>query len=199
MPDRPTGRRDAARNREQLVAAARAAFTGAAGPVPLESIAAAAGVGIGTLYRHFPSREALVEAVYRSELVDLCAQAAPLLARRRPVSALRAWAGRYIDFVATKRGMAEALREVIASGAVNSADTREHLGAAVSTLLAAGADAGELRRDVRPEDVVAALAGVALAATSRAQADRMLDLLVDSVRVNPAVAAGARGGARRAR
>jgi AcrR family transcriptional regulator len=183
LSGQPRGRRDAQRNRQLLLDAALTAFTGEEGTVSLEAIAKSAGVGIGTLYRHFPSREALIEAVYRSELEQLCDQAAHLLAGHTPEDALRIWLGRYADFVATKRGMAEALREVIASGAVTSAQTRERLGAAIRSVLDAGISAGTLRDDVRPEDITAAMAGATLAGIDREQIDRLLDLLLDGVRL----------------
>ncbi|MFF0498272.1 TetR/AcrR family transcriptional regulator [Nocardia aobensis] len=186
MSGQPRGRRDAQRNRQLLLDAALTAFTGEEGTVSLESIAKSAGVGIGTLYRHFPSREALIEAVYRSELEQLCDQAANLLDHHTPEVALRIWLGRYADFVATKRGMAEALREVIASGAVTSAQTRERLSAAIGSVLDAGVAAGTLRDDVRPEDVTAAMAGATLAGIDRGQIDRLLDLLLDGLRSSPA-------------
>ncbi|AHH16985.1 putative transcriptional regulator, TetR family [Nocardia nova SH22a] len=177
------GRRDAQRNRQRLLDAALTAFTGESPTVSLESIAKSAGVGIGTLYRHFPSREALIEAVYRSELEQLCDQAGDLLRTAQPPDrALRTWLGRYADFVATKRGMAEALREAIASGAVTSAQTRERLSAAIADILTAGASEGVLRSDVRPQDVTAAMAGATLAGIDREQIDRLLDLLVDGLR-----------------
>ncbi|PPJ30589.1 TetR/AcrR family transcriptional regulator [Nocardia nova] len=183
MSGQPRGRRDAQRNRQLLLDAALTAFTGEEGTVSLDAIAKSAGVGIGTLYRHFPSREALIEAVYRSELEQLCDQAAHLLADHSPEDALRIWLGRYADFVATKRGMAEALREVIASGAVTSAQTRERLSAAIRSVLDAGISAGTLRDDVRPEDITAAMAGATLAGIDREQIDRLLDLLLDGVRL----------------
>ena len=123
-----------------------------------------------------------MEAVYRSELERLCEDGAALLTELPPDAALRAWMGRYADFVATKRGMAEALRAVIAAGAVTSSQTREQLGTTAGAMLTAGVDAGLLRADVRAEDVVASLAGILLAATSREQADRMLDLLAAGLR-----------------
>lgn len=177
-------RADAQRNRQRLVEAAAAAFATGAGQVSLEAIAREAGVGIGTLYRHFGSREALVEAVYRTELARLCAGAADLLDTYQPVLALRTWMQHYADFVLTKRGMAEALREVIASGAISATQTRNLLSAAVQTLLDAGVAAGVLRDDVPAEDVVAGLSGVLLAARTpeqSQQAGRLLDLLVDGL------------------
>jgi len=103
-------RADAQRNRERLLAVAARAFSAEGPEVTLESVAREAGVGIGTLYRHFPTREALVEAAYRNELTRLCEAAGELLAAEPPDLATRAWMDRFIDYMATKRGMAEALR-----------------------------------------------------------------------------------------
>lgn len=175
-------RADARRNREQLLAAAAAAFGGSDGsPVSLESIAREAGVGIGTLYRHFPNREALVEAVYRAELVDVAAVAAQLLTRHPPKIALRRWMDRYAAFVAAKRGMAESLRAIVESGAMTPNDTRESIVGAVDLLLRAGADDGSLRADVRADDVVSSLVGIFLTSASPEQTGRLLDLLVAGV------------------
>lgn len=150
--------------------------------VRLEEVAKAAGVGVATLYRNFASREALVEEVYRAELGRLCAGTDRLLATREPVEALRTWMRRYQAFVTTKRGMAEALRAVIASGAITSAQTRQQLNAAISAMLAAGVADGTIGNDVRAQDVSASLAGIMLAAADAAQATRMLDLLVQGMR-----------------
>lgn len=133
-----TGRRDARRNRQRIIDAATRALTAGPDPVKIETIAQEAGVGVGTLYRNFPSREALVEEVYRSELTRLCAMATQLVADHPPAHAMREWMRRYQDFVATKHGMAEALRAVIASGAISSGQTREHLNTAIATILNAG-------------------------------------------------------------
>ncbi|HVT70538.1 MAG TPA: TetR/AcrR family transcriptional regulator, partial [Trebonia sp.] len=143
------------------------------------------GVGIGTLYRHFPTREALVEALYRKELADLCASSAELLRAQPPERALRAWMDRFAGFVAAKREMAEALRAVFASGAVTVSQSREELTASVRTIFDAGVEDGTQRADVRPEDVVAMVLG-AFTATALAggqeQRARMFDLLVDAAR-----------------
>ncbi|OLT46693.1 transcriptional regulator [Saccharomonospora sp. CUA-673] len=181
-------RADARRNRRRIIDAALAAFGDSNGTASLESIARRAGVGIGTLYRHFPSREALIEAVYRDELGQLCDAADELRATLPPEKALRTWMGRYADFVATKHGMAEALRDVIASGAITSDETRTRLSEAVRGMLAAGADSGGLRDDVPAEDVVAQMAGVLLACQrpdQRPQIDRLLDLLMDGLSAGP--------------
>lgn len=178
-------RADARRNRQRLLDAAAHAFAAGDAQASLEGIARTAGVGIGTLYRHFPTREALVEAVYRSELARLQDSADQLLATRDPDVALRAWMDRFADYVATKRGMAETLRAVIAAGAIDSTQTRDTLCGAIRVLLDAGAAAGTLRGDVEAADVLASLTGIWLAAGAadqREQAGRMLDLLVDGLR-----------------
>jgi AcrR family transcriptional regulator len=189
-PVRPTGRTarparaDARRNREKLLAAARDAFA-AAGSVPLETIARDAGLGIGTLYRHFPTREALVEAVYAAELDEVTAGASALLEELPPEAALRAWMDRYTAFVAAKRGMMEALRAGGGTGNIATPATRERITAAIATILAAGADAGSLRADVEPEDVTAMLLGIfhsAAGGNSPQQTGRLLDLVVDALR-----------------
>jgi AcrR family transcriptional regulator len=175
-------RADAHRNRERLLAAATAAFTAADGTtVSLEAIAREAGVGIGTLYRHFATREALVEAVYCTELAEVAASAGELLERHPPLVALRRWMDRYAAFVAAKRGMAESLRAMFAAGTVKPSDTRDSVLGAVETLLNAGSSDGSLRSDVRAEDVVTGLIGIFLASHSVAQAHRMLDLLLDGL------------------
>jgi AcrR family transcriptional regulator len=185
----PTGprplRADAQRNRDRLLDAAVRAFSQTGTDVTLDAIAKDAGVGIGTLYRHFPTREALVEATYRNELARLCDAATELLGTMSPDEALRTWMDRFVDYMTTKRGMADALRAVIASGGNPFAESRHHMTVAIATLLKAGAAAGTVRSDVAPEDVLASVSGVSLAAgdpTQRDQAGRLLDLLMDGLR-----------------
>jgi AcrR family transcriptional regulator len=189
QPRRP--RADAERNRARLLDAARAAFASGREPVTLDQIARDSGVGIGTLYRHFPTREALVEALYRKELADLCASVEDLLAALPPDRALRAWMDRFADYVTAKREMADALRAVFATGAVTVSHAREQLAKAVAAVFDADAAAGReggartLRDDVRPEDVVAMVVGCFTAtslAGGREQLARMFDLLLDAVR-----------------
>ncbi|OBI96936.1 TetR/AcrR family transcriptional regulator [Mycobacterium sp. 1465703.0] len=175
------GRSDARRNRQRLLEAATAAFTAQGGAVSLESIARDAGVGIGTLYRHFPTREALVEAVYRAELAEVAAAAGQLLKRHPPKAALRRWMDRYAGFVAAKRGMAESLQAIFASGAMEPTQTRDSIVGAVQLLLQAGADNATMRADVQADDVVSSLIGIFLASGSPEQTGRMLDLLVAGV------------------
>jgi AcrR family transcriptional regulator len=186
-PGRPV-RSDALRNREKLVAVARAAFATADGTVALEAIAREAGVGIGTLYRHFPTREALVEAVYAAELDDVTASAPALLEELPPERALRAWVDRYAAFVQTKRGMADTLRASLASGRIATPATRRRITAAIGAILDAGARAGTLRAGVDPEDVTLMLLGVFLSTSAVQDAERvgrMLDLIIDAVRPLP--------------
>ncbi|WP_043627809.1 TetR/AcrR family transcriptional regulator [Nonomuraea candida] len=186
-PPDPAGqpvRRDARRNRDKLIAAAQAAFTAADGPVTLEAIARQAGVGIGTLYRHFPTREDLVDAVYAAELDAVTASVPALLDRHPADVALRAWMGRYATFVATKRGMMETLRAGIASGRI-APPSRERVTTTIAVFLERGAATGTLRAEVEPDDVTALLVGVFLAIASGAsqeQAGRLLDLLTDALR-----------------
>jgi AcrR family transcriptional regulator len=177
-----TARSDARRNREKLLEVATAAFAAADGRrVSLESIARDAGVGIGTLYRHFPNREALVEAIYRAELAEVAEAAATLLKRHPAKTALRRWMDRYAGFVAAKRGMAESLHAMFDSGAMQRNETRASITGAVDLLLRAGADDGSLRADVSADDVVSSLIGIFLASGSREQTGRLLDLLVAGV------------------
>jgi AcrR family transcriptional regulator len=184
MTERPL-RADARRNRERLLEVAVRSFSLDGPDVPLESIAKAAGVGIGTLYRHFPTREALVEAVYRNELDRLCSAVAGLLASQPADLALRAWMNLFVDYMVTKRGMADALRAVIASGGNPYAHSRDLLMSAIGRLVEAGVADGTLRPDVPAEDVLAGLTGVTLTVgdpEKRDQARRLLDLLVDGLR-----------------
>ena len=178
-------RADALRNRDRLLDAAAGAFAAAAATgeeVTLQRVAHDAGVGIATLYRHFPTREALVEAVYRAELATLCATAP---AGPDAATALRAWLDRYADFVLTKRGMADTLRAMVADGTLASSRTRESIGAVVQSFLTAGVADGSLRPGVAADDVVVLMLGAlsavqGLGAPARVAA--LLDLVVAAVR-----------------
>jgi AcrR family transcriptional regulator len=178
-------RADAQRNRDTLLAAATAAFAQDGEDVALETVAARAGVGIGTLYRHFPNRDALVVAAYRHEVEHLCATARELLAHLPPEQALRAWAERFTDYIATKRSMGSALRAAAGSESPLFAETRELILGALRLLLDAGARAGTLRADVDPTDVMRVLNGIWYLPAGpewREHVGRMLDLVIDGLR-----------------
>lgn len=184
MTTRPL-RADARRNRDKLLATATEAFAEEGEDVALEAIAARAGVGIGTLYRHFPSRDALVVAAYQHEVDSLCAAAAELLGSRPADQVLQAWAGRFADYVAAKRGMADALRTAVSSGSPLFADTRERILGALRLLLDAGAADGTLRTDVDPDDVMRVINASWYLPDGpewRDTVGRMLDLVVDGLR-----------------
>ncbi|MCX5387229.1 TetR/AcrR family transcriptional regulator [Streptomyces sp. NBC_00083] len=177
-------RADAQRNRDKILAAAVRVFTEQGLDAHYERIAKEAGVGTGTLYRNFPTRETLIEAAYRNEVARLCDAVPGLLAAQPPREALRIWMGHFIDYATAKLGMAEALRAVVASGSDPYGHSREMIQAAITTLMEAGVTAGDLRSDIRPSDMFAALAGIALtsaAADQRGQAERLLGLTLDGL------------------
>ena len=148
-------------------------------------LAKRAGVGIGTLYRNFPTREALVEAVYRSELDALADTVDDALSASSADVALRLWMDRYASFVAAKHGMAESLHGLFATGAMAPSETRTRVRDAVSRFLEAGASDGTLRSDVQADDVVSMLVGTFLStagAPDAQQRDRMLGLIIDALR-----------------
>ncbi|MFC6086706.1 TetR/AcrR family transcriptional regulator [Sphaerisporangium aureirubrum] len=182
-PDRPL-RSDARRNRDKILSTAVRVFAEHGLDANLDQIAKEAGVGAGTLYRNFPTREALVEAAYRNELARLCDSAPGLLASMPPRQAIRAWMGRYIDYATAKLGMADALRAVIDCGGNPYAHSREMMLESLSSLLEAGIADGSIRADITPDDLLACLVGIALAARKpeqRAQAERLLDLSMDGL------------------
>lgn len=173
---------EARRNRANLIAVATRAFAESDSRVPLESIARQAGVGIGTLYRHFPTREALVAAVYQDQVERLSVNADRLLATHTPLAALRAWMALFAEWAATKHGMAESLRVIIAAGDLHRDGMRSQLVDVLTRFITAGSIAGDIRSDVRPDDVAAVLAGILAAADSSAQTNRMLNLVADGLR-----------------
>lgn len=178
-------RADAQRNRDKLLAAATEAFAEQGEDVALETIAARAGVGIGTLYRHFPNREALTAAAYRHEVDELCAAADGLLQSNPADEALRAWAERFADYIATKRAMGNALRAAASSDSPLFAETREQIIGAIRLLLNAGAADGTLRTDVDPRDVMRVMHGIWYLPDGpdwRDSVGKMLCLVIDGLR-----------------
>ncbi|GAA0669412.1 TetR/AcrR family transcriptional regulator [Streptomyces samsunensis] len=182
-PGRPL-RADAQRNREKILSAAVRIFAEEGLNAHLERIAKEAGVGTGTLYRNFPTRELLIEAAYRNELARLCDAAPELLAALPPREAMRVWLGRFMDYANAKLGMADALRGVVASGVNPYAQSHEMIQDALSLLMDAAVTAGVIRSDISATDMFAALTGIALASgkpEQREQADRLLDLTLDGL------------------
>ena len=181
----PKMRADARRNRELLLEATVERFAAEGAEVPLEAIARQAGVGIGTLYRHFPTRDALVEAAYRNEVARLEDSATELLAAQPAEAALAEWLDRYVAYATAKRGLGSALRSIAAAKADLYPQTRQRLQAAVASLLAAGQEAGTLRADVDAEDVFRAVSNVWTIPEGpdfAERARRLLRLLMDGLR-----------------
>jgi AcrR family transcriptional regulator len=176
---------EAQRNQRTLLEAATRIFATATAPVALETIARDAGVGIGTLYRHFPTREALVEAVYRDQVEKLETAALELLGTHPPAAAFRLWMDAFLNWAVTKHGMVDALRSAVSTGRIGPNEMRSGLVSIVSLFLARGVDEGDMRSDIDAADVAATLAGilaVASAPDQRAQAGRMLTLVADGLR-----------------
>lgn len=177
-------RADARRNYEKLVAAARAAFAADGTSAPLEDIAERAGVGIGTLYRHFPTRQALLEAVYVDE-VEAMARAADELSGLPPWEALSQWLHQYVGFAATKRALTEALLETAPDSNALSA-CRTLLTGAGSALIERGQRAGVVREDTSFADVGRMVSGIAVVSvTDPEQKERMLQIVLDGLRHKP--------------
>jgi AcrR family transcriptional regulator len=179
-------RADAVRNRERVLEAAKAVFSAGGPEASLEAVAKRAGVGIGTLYRHFPTREALFEAVYRREVQQLGELAEALKSEPSPVDALRRWLRSNVEFVATKKGMSAALALAMNSQSDLTAYSFERLTKAVGALLDRAVAAGEIRSDVSPEDLLRALVGMCYLHDQpgwQKSVVRLLDVFVDGLRV----------------
>jgi AcrR family transcriptional regulator len=155
-------RADSVRNREQLMAAAKDAFTERGAEAPLEEIARRAGVGIGTLYRHFPTRDALLAAVYRREVEQLAAAADRLLDEKPPLDALEAWLHQLVDYMATKRVIAPALQASPGEGPAAYAAGGPAVMGALGRLSAAAIASGAIRPDLTPDDFIRLMAGLSL-------------------------------------
>lgn len=177
-------RSDAQRNLDALLEAALAVFAASGVDAPVREIADRAGVGIGTVYRHFPHRASLVAAVFRRE-IDACADAAAAFAKdHEPVEALSRWMHRYAAFIATKRGLASALHSGNPAFDPLPAYFRERLLPAFGSLLARAAASGEVRTDYDAEDLLGAVASLCMNAYGQGpeHAGRMISLLVDGLR-----------------
>lgn len=178
-------RADAQRNRDRLIEVAGQAFAEHGIDTSLEEIAGRAKVGIGTLYRHFPTREHLVEAVYRHEIEALCQAADELAHKHPPDKALADWMQRFVDYIAAKRGMANSLKLLLASNSEFFAETSGKIPAAVQRLVDAAIAQGSIRSDIDSSDVLHALSGVYnLPQTPdwRERSRRLVTLLMDGLR-----------------
>jgi AcrR family transcriptional regulator len=177
-------RADAVRNRELLITTAAAAFAAHGADVPLEDIARTAGVGIGTLYRHFPTRDSLVGAVYRHEVDVLCDSADQLLKILPPDQALAEWMQLFVRHVATKRGMLSVLKPMMSADATFYQQTRGRATDAATRLLDAGVAAGTVRSDIRGDDLLRAVGGICMSTDQeRSEAsERLVGLLFDGLR-----------------
>jgi AcrR family transcriptional regulator len=178
-------RSDAARNRERLVEVASDAFAREGVDASLERIAKGAGVGVGTLYRHFPTRDALVEAVFRRNVEAVVTDADELLATKPPGEALAEWMQRFVAYVAAKRGLATHLKSVLAADSELFTHSHAQLSSAIERLVTAAAGSGDIRSDADPTDVLRALSGVCLMSDApgwQDQACRISALLMDGLR-----------------
>ncbi|MFL6759490.1 TetR/AcrR family transcriptional regulator [Sphingomonas sp.] len=175
-------RADAARNRVRLLEAARAAFSDGGVSVSLEEIARLAGVGIGTLYRHFPTRDALIAEVYRNEAQKLGEAARELAASHPPLEALRTWLLLFVDYLSTKLILVEAFRSMVGDTSRLTAGSGELLSAAVTLLMDRAVESGDITSgDIDPIDLLRALTGVAMTSPGRdwhVAAARMVDVLI---------------------
>lgn len=180
-------RADSLRNRERLLAAAREVFSRGGPDASLEAVARTAGVGIGTLYRHFPTREALFEAVYRREVDQLVELADELVKEAPPFEGLRKWLHANVGMVATKRGMLTALAPA-GPGSELHADSSARLARSVGKLMAVAVEAGEMRDDITPQEVMRVLFGICYSQDSPgwpATALRLLDVFADGLHRRP--------------
>ena len=178
-------RADSARNRQLLIDAAKASFTEVGLNASLEEIARRAGVGIGTLYRHFPTREAVVEAVYRREVEQL-AQAVPQLLETSPAAeALHKWMHLFVDYIATKRIIAPSLAAAAGRTSPLYATSAELITRAITTLVKRAIASGDVRKDIDPSDLLRAMVGVSYGNPDvgwQASARRLIDILMDGLR-----------------
>src|ERR1700676_1760588 len=178
-------RADAVRNRERVLEAAKAVFSAGGAEASLEAVARAAGVGIGTLYRHFPTREALFEAVYCREVQHLADLAEQLKQEAEPMDALRHWMRSNVRFVATKKGMSAALALAAYKNSELFSYSFDRLTRAVGGLLDRAIAAGEIREDISPEDLLRALVGMCYMHDQpgwQTSVLRLVDVFIDGLR-----------------
>ena len=181
-------RADSVLNRERLLEAATAIFAAGGPQASLEAVARRADVGIGTLYRHFPTRESLYEAVYRREVDQLVELAKQLQTQATPIEALRRWMQSGVEFMATKKGMAAALALAAHSSSELIAYSLDRLTSALRQLLQRAASAGELRAEVDAEDLLRTLVGMCYAQDRpawQAKVLQLVDIFIEGLRRPP--------------
>ena len=178
-------RADSVRNRERVLQAAKAVFAAGGPEASLEAVARQAGVGVGTLYRHFPTRQALFEAVYRHEVEQLVELAEQLQMDLPPLEALRSWMRANVSFVATKKGMSTALAIAVHAGSDLTAYSMNRLGRALEVLVRRAVEAGVIRKDVGAEDILRTIVGLCYTHDKpgwQSNVLRLVDVFVDGLR-----------------
>jgi len=178
-------RTDARRNRERILEVAKQAFSQHGASASLDEIAKGAGVGPGTLYRHFPTREDLLEAVYRTEVEKLAAAERKFAETMRPIDALRAWMLLFVDYIAAKQIIAPVLNALVGDPKRVFEASYSHIWEAIRALVRRAIRSGDIRRDLDPIDFLRALIGVANVATSpdwQQSARRLVDILITGAR-----------------
>lgn len=179
--DQRKPRADALRNRERILEVAKGAFTRSGADASLDEIAKQAGVGAGTLYRHFPTRDALIEAVYRSEVEKLAAAERKFAAAMAPIEALRAWMLLFVDYIAAKHIIAPALNSVAGGPSRLYEGSRGLVQGALDDLVKRAKKSGDVRRDIEASDLLRAIIGVSHAASGpdwQPSAKRLVDILI---------------------
>lgn len=181
MPADRKPRADAQRNRERILEVAKAEFTRSGADASLDEIAKQAGVGAGTLYRHFPTRDALLEAVYRTEVEKLAAAERKFSQEMPPVDALRAWMLLFVDYIAAKRIIAPALNALVGGHSKVIEESYAQVWGAIRALVKRAIKSGDIRKDLDPVDLLRALIGVANVSSTpdwQKSARRLVDILI---------------------
>jgi AcrR family transcriptional regulator len=174
-------RTDAQRNRERILEVAKAAFARSGANTSLDDVARQAGVGAGTLYRHFPTRDALLEAVYHTEVAKLAAAERELSEKLPPVEALRAWMLLFVDYIAEKHIIAPALNTFVGGPSKLYESSRAKVTGAIEALVKRAIKSGDVRQDLEPFDLLRALIGVSNVASApdwQQSAKRLVDILI---------------------
>jgi AcrR family transcriptional regulator len=174
-------RADAQRNRERILEIAKEAFTRSGANINLDDVAKQAGVGAGTLYRHFPTREALLEAVYRTEVEKLAAAEREFAEAMPPIEALRAWMLLFVDYIATKQIIAAALNTLVGGPSKLFEASGSQIKGAIHVLVERAIESGDIRSDLDPFDLLRALVGVSNVASSpdwAQSAKRLVEILI---------------------